>query len=56
MTVGDGVELAGLVVALVVGIPATVAAVIMIRDHMKSNKQRFAGTLSLFSAVYITGD
>jgi len=55
MTVGDRVELAGLVVALVVGIPAAVAAIIMIRNHMNSRHKRSIGEICPSSIVCVTG-
>ena len=45
MSVSDGVELAGLVVALIVGIPATMSAVIMIKGHFRSNYKQITGEL-----------
>jgi hypothetical protein len=43
MTVGDKVEVAGLAVALVVGFPAAVAAVIAIGAYVRSGRPHRAG-------------
>jgi len=55
MAVGEGVELAGLVVALVVGVPATVSAVIMIRNHIHPHHKRSIGKICPSSVVCMTG-
>lgn len=55
MVVGDGVELAGLVVALVVGVPATVSAVIMIKNHIHPHYKRSIGKICPSDVVCVTG-
>ena len=46
MSVGDGVEIAGLVVAFIVGIPAAVAAVITIKAYIEASHRSRTGEAS----------
>jgi hypothetical protein len=43
LSVGDGLELAGLVVALAVGVPAMIAAIITIKTYIQSSYRHNAG-------------